>query len=117
MRIFLGGRAEEKLENDKWILQFNYGSRRYYSIENAILEKRLMYDLAVRDRKEMMHNLSDLEACYNQQLPNIGCLVQESVGVERELAKLFAKIFLLWTIIYAQVLGLVKVVMAVHLTN
>ena len=38
-----------------------------------------------------MHDVSDLEACYDLQLRNIGCMVEESVGVERELAKLFAK--------------------------
>ena len=42
-----------------------------YSIENATLEKRLMRDLSIRDGKEMMHNISDLEACYDRQLPNI----------------------------------------------
>ena len=92
MRIFLGGRADKLIEQDPRMSKFNYGSRSNYSIDNAILEKRLMYDLSVRDGKTMMHNLSDLEACYDRQLPNIGCLVQESVGVEREPAKLFAKI-------------------------
>ena len=52
-----------------------------------------MYDLAIRDRNKMMHNISDLEACYDRQLPNIGCLVEESVGVEREPSMLFAKIY------------------------
>ena len=41
----------------------------------------------------MMHNVSDLEACYDRQLPIIGCMVEESVGFEREPAKLFAKLF------------------------
>ena len=51
-----------------------------------------MYDLAIRDRNKMMHNISDLEVCYDRQLPNIGYLVEESVRVERESAMLFAKI-------------------------
>ena len=63
-----------------------------YSIENATLEKRLMRDLSIRDGKEMMHNISDLEACYDRQLPNIGCMIKESVGAERDLAKLFTKL-------------------------
>ena len=33
-----------------------------------------------------------MKACYDRQLPNIGCLVEESVGVEREPAKLFARL-------------------------
>ena len=40
----------------------------------------------------MMHTILDLKACYDRQLPQLGCLVQESVGVEREPAKLFAKL-------------------------
>ena len=92
MRIFIGGRANNAIESDSRVSKFNYGSRTNYSIDNAILEKRLMYDLALRDGSEMMHNISDLEACYDRQLPNIGCLIEESVGVEREPALLFAKI-------------------------
>ena len=92
MRMFIGGRTEGVIEKDQRISKFNYGSRANYSIENAILEKRLMCDLSIRDGKEMMHNVSDLEACYDRQLPNIGCMVEESVGVEREPAKLFAKL-------------------------
>ena len=49
-----------------------------------------MHDLAIRDGKEMMHNVLDLEACCDRQLPSIGCMVEESIAVERELAKLFA---------------------------
>ena len=40
-----------------------------------------------------MHNISDLEACYDRQLPNIVCMVEELVGFEREPAKLFAKLY------------------------
>ena len=92
MRIFIGGRNDENVEKDDRLSKFNYGSRRNYSIETAILEKRLMYDLAARDGREIMHTISDLKACYDRQLPNIGCMVQEAVGVEREPAKLFAKL-------------------------
>ena len=92
MRIFIGGRNDENLDSDSRLSTFNYGSRKNYSIETALLEKRLMYDLAVRDGKPMMHTVSDLKACYDRQLPNLGCMVQESVGIEREPAKLFAKL-------------------------
>ena len=51
-----------------------------------------MYDLAVRERQIMMHNMSDLKAYYDRQLPNIGCMAQEAVGVERTPAKVFAKV-------------------------
>ena len=66
MRIYVGGRNNEKIEKDNRLSQFNYGSRANYSIETAILEKRLMYDVAVRDGKPMLHNISDLKACYDR---------------------------------------------------
>ena len=66
MRMFVGGRTEGTIENDKRTSKFNHGSRTHYSIENKILEKRLTHDLATRDGKEMMHNVSDLEACYDR---------------------------------------------------
>ena len=40
MRILIGGRKEEAIENDKRMSKFNYGSHTHYSIENSILEKR-----------------------------------------------------------------------------
>ena len=92
MRILIGGRNDKNLELDQRLSKFNYRFRRNYSIETAILEKCLMYDLAVRDGKEMIHTISDLKACYDRQLLNIGCIVEEAIGVEHEPAKLFAKI-------------------------
>jgi len=65
MRIFIGGWIDEVIENNERILKFNYRLQRNYSIETAILEKRLMYDLAIRDGKEMMYTISDLEAYYD----------------------------------------------------
>ena len=35
--------------------------------------------------------MSDLEACYDRQLPNIGSIVEESLGVNREATKLIKK--------------------------
>jgi len=75
MRIYIGSRNNDKIESDERLFQFNYGTRSNYSIETAILEKRLMYDVAVRDGKPIIHNISDLKAYYNHQLPNLGCLV------------------------------------------
>jgi len=34
----------------------------------------------------------NLEACYDQQLAQIGSIVQESMGVERNIIKLIAKV-------------------------
>ena len=57
-----------------------------------MLEKQLTHDLVAGDMKEMMHTISNLKACYDRQLPNIECLAEESAGVERKPAKLFAKL-------------------------
>jgi len=81
MRIYIGGRNNESIEEDTRLSKFNYGSRANYSIETAILEKRLMYDVAVRDGRSMLYNISNLKACYDRQLPNLGYVVQEAVGV------------------------------------
>ena len=51
-----------------------------------------MHDLLVRDGKEIMYAMSNLNAYHDRQLPNVGCIAEESAGVEREPAKLFAKL-------------------------
>ena len=97
MRIYIGGRNNDNVEEDERLSKFNYGSRTNYSIETAILEKRLMYDVAVRDGKLMLYNISDLKVCYNRQLPNLGCMIQEVVGVNRVASKVFAEVLLIMT--------------------
>jgi len=42
--IFMSYRNQEKIEVDQRLSKCNYKSRRNYSIEMAILEKRLIYD-------------------------------------------------------------------------
>ena len=66
MRVFIGGRNDKNVENDDRLSTFNYGSQANYSTQTAILENRLMCDLVVRERKIMMHNTSDLKACYDR---------------------------------------------------
>ena len=92
MRIYVGGRNNENIEKDNRLLQFNNGSRANYSIETMILEKRLMYNVTVRDGKPMLHNISDLKAFYDRQLPNLGCMIEEAVDVNREASKIFAEV-------------------------
>ena len=43
MRIFLNSDKEEIIKRDLRISKVNYGSRKNYSIETAILEKRLVF--------------------------------------------------------------------------
>jgi len=92
MRVFIGSRNDENVAKEERLSAFNYGSRRNYSIDTAILEKRLMYDSSIRNGKPTIHTISDLKACYDRQLPNIGCMVQESVGVRRDFAVLIQKV-------------------------
>ena len=44
MRIYLEDLDEEIIESDDRFSKSNYGSRKNYSIETAILEKRLTFD-------------------------------------------------------------------------
>ena len=83
---------DNNVKNDNRLSKFNYGSRSNYSTQTAILEKRLMHDLAIKERQIMMCNTSDLKACCDIQLPNVGSVVQEAVGVERKLAQMFTKV-------------------------
>ena len=69
--------------------KYNYESRRNYSINTVLLEKRLMYDATLRNGKLTIHSISDLKAYYDRQLLNIGCMVQEAVGVNWVAAKIF----------------------------
>ena len=66
MRIYIGGRNNEKIESNARLSKFNYGSRSNYLIETAILEKRLMYDVAIRDSKLILYNISGLKVCYDR---------------------------------------------------
>ena len=44
MQIFLGLRMKGVIEQDPRILKFNFRLQKYYSIEEAILEKRMIYE-------------------------------------------------------------------------
>ena len=47
MRILVNKRNRFKIEEDSRVSKVNYGLRLYYSMENAILEKRLVHDNSV----------------------------------------------------------------------
>ena len=75
MRIFLKYRIKRKIEKDPRISKANYRSRSKYSIENAILEKWIIYDYGTLIYQHIMHNITDLKAYYNHQLAPIGSIV------------------------------------------
>ena len=87
-------RNQGKIEKDERLSKCNYGLKKNYSIELAILEKRLIYNHSKIKCKEIAHNLTDLKAYYDRQLLEIISIVEELTRIERELVKLFAKILL-----------------------
>ena len=68
MRIFLGDEIEEMIENDDRFSTANYGSRKNYSIESALLEKRMTFDHSMLSGKATMYTITDLQSCYDRQL-------------------------------------------------
>ena len=91
MRMFLSAEETEIIENDNRFSKANYGSRRNYSIETAILEKRLVFDHSMINMKKNIYNLTDLKSCYDRQLPKLGSIIEESAGRNRNAMMLFAK--------------------------
>ena len=55
-------------------MKANYESRPNYSIENAILEKRLVYDNSFLIERKMIHNMIDLQSYYNHKFAKIGLI-------------------------------------------
>ena len=66
MRIFTGGRNNHNAESNERLSQHNCSSRRNYSIDTAIFEKKLMHNASIRDREPTLHNISDLKAPYSR---------------------------------------------------
>ena len=60
MRIFLTLRNVDEIEHNKYLSKFNYGSRKTYTIEEALLEKHLIYNSAVFNCKVTIHVVTDL---------------------------------------------------------
>ena len=91
IRLFVGVRNDDNIEKDNRLSVHSYGSRKHFSIEMALLEKRLLYDISKCNGKQTIHLISDLEACYDQQLPTLGGMVEEVLGVDRRAIKVFSK--------------------------
>ena len=88
VRIYIGWRNDSNIKIDERLSKFNFGSRKHYSIDSALLEKRLVYDTSKYNNKPTIHLLSDLEACYDRQIPSLGRIVEEALGVNRKAIKL-----------------------------
>ena len=83
----------ERIETDARVSKHNYGSRSGHSIENALLEKRLIVGQAKKSGEENVRTVSDLEVHYDRQLPELCGLVEESLGANRKVCKLMSKVF------------------------
>ena len=92
MRIFLNDGKEERIEIDMRFSKSNYGSRKNYSIETALLEKRIVFDNSLISYKKNIYHLTDLKSYYDRQLVNIGALIEESIGVNKNVMQLMTKI-------------------------
>jgi len=96
MRIYLNDEQEERIEFDNRISTSNYGSRKNYSIETAILEKRLIMDNSLMTCQPTIYHLTDLKSCYDRQLINIGGLLEESLGRDRNVMKMLTNLIPRW---------------------
>ena len=65
MRIYLNGEEKEKIEPDNYFSKANYGSRKNYSIETAILQTRLMFDHSLLEMKPTVCDFTNLQLCYD----------------------------------------------------
>ena len=66
MRIYLSDESEELIESDKRFLKSNYGSRKNYLIETAILEKGLTFDSSLLSNKLIIYHLADLQSYHDR---------------------------------------------------
>jgi len=96
MRIFLNDEKEERIETDRRVSKSNYGSRKNYSIETALLEKRLIMDNSMIKGQPTIYHLTDLKSCYDRQLMNIGGLIEESMGRNRDIIKILTNLIPRW---------------------
>ena len=92
VRIQMSPEEEELIEGNDRFSTVNYGSQKNYSIETAILQKRLTFDHSLLETKQTVYNFTDLQSCYDRQLVNIRSIVEELVGRNRSAMKLFTKL-------------------------
>ena len=94
MRIFLGIRNKKLAENNYCLSEYNHSFRKGYSINKAILEKKLIYNSSIQIGKLIVYVVTDLSACYDRQLTNIVSIVLQSIGVNWHAITLISKILL-----------------------
>ena len=60
------------------MLKVNCSSIKVYSIDDSMLEKTLLCDYSAQNMKLTMHDLTDLQSCYDMQLSNVCGVVEEA---------------------------------------
>ena len=80
IRVYLN-RNQEDIEIDQRISKSNYGLWKNYSIDSAILEKRLIFDASILNSEKTVYNITDIQSYYDYQLVNFGSIIQKSVGM------------------------------------
>ena len=66
IRIFLGLQLNPDIEQDIRISKFNFSSQKQFLIDEAILEKRLLYNSSIWIESPIVQVITDLSACYDQ---------------------------------------------------
>ena len=92
MRMHLNSDGEELIERDDRFSKSNHGSRKNYSIETAMLEKRLVAGDRLIQLTPTAHDTIDLQSSYDRKLANIGSVLEEAVARNRQAMKLCTKI-------------------------
>ena len=68
LRIFVNIRNKSNIDPDERGSKINNGSRPRCSIEDDILEKRLVFDNSIVTGSYNIHAMTDLQSCCNRQL-------------------------------------------------
>ena len=64
-------RNKGNIKSDERVSKSNYGSRPGHSIEDAILEKRLVFDNIIVTGSHNIHAMTDLQACHDRELSKL----------------------------------------------
>ena len=65
MKILVNHRNKFKIETDPRIAKYNYGLIPHYSIEDTLLEKRLISNNSLLKGKVTICNITDLKSYYD----------------------------------------------------
>ena len=95
MQIFLNYRNQGAIEANRRLSKYNFGLRKMYAIDEVLLEKRLELDSTMRDCKQNINTITDLEVYYDYQLLELRSIIEESGGVDQKYMKLIAKVLLI----------------------